>query len=168
MYKILQGAWGEKADTDWEFFISSNLPESAVPSAAMGLSFWNGKIVLTRTKRGWEIPGGHAEEGENVLDCLSRELEEEIGAKDIIRARLFGFRKITNPDRKVHATEGRRYPRNTVAPYYLVDLGSEPVGPNTPDCFECAQFDIYDPVIESSHDKDLILIGYSIYRCLDK
>ncbi len=167
MHRILKGVWGEKADTDWEFFISATLPEDTVSSAVMGLPFYNGQIVLAQTKRGWEIPGGHVEEGENILNCLSRELEEEIGAKDITGVRLFGFRKIINPDRKVYATEGKRYPRNTIVPYYLVDLGSEPTGPNAPDCFKCSQFDIYDPVIENSHDRDLLLIGYAIHRYLD-
>jgi 8-oxo-dGTP pyrophosphatase MutT (NUDIX family) len=167
MHKILQGVWGEKSDTSWEFFVASDLPADGTPSAAMGIPFWKDKIVLTKTKRGWEIPGGHIEDGEDVTACLKRELLEEVGAADIVSERLFGFRKIANPDRKVYATEGKRYPRNTIVPYYLVELGTEPVGPDAPDCFEHGLFDVHDPVIEHSHDRDLLLIGYALRQYLD-
>jgi 8-oxo-dGTP pyrophosphatase MutT (NUDIX family) len=164
MHKILQGAWGETFDTNWEFFVATYLPMDSVLSAAMGIPFYKDKIVLTRTKRGWEIPGGHIEEGEDLVSCLKRELLEEVGATDIVSNRLFGYRKIINPDRKVYAMEGKRYPRKTIVPYYLVDLGFEPVGPNAPDCFEFGLFDVYDPVIQNSHDRDLILIGYLLHK----
>lgn len=167
MHKILEGKWGKHADTSWEFFVSKDLPKDIAPSAAIGLPIYNNQIILVRTKRGWEMPGGHIEEGESTLDCLKRELEEEIGATDITNVRLFGFRKIVNPDRKVFGDEDRQYSRNTIVPYYLVDITLEPTGPITQDCFEYSKFDIHDSVISGSHDRDLILIGYSIYRHFD-
>ncbi len=34
------------------------------------------------TEAYWDIPGGRIEEGQNVLDVLKREIEEETGVKD--------------------------------------------------------------------------------------
>jgi 8-oxo-dGTP diphosphatase len=44
----------------------------------------SGKWIFVKHKERatWEIPGGHREEGENILDAASRELNEETGAKD--------------------------------------------------------------------------------------
>ncbi len=164
MYKIMQGVWGANADTAWEFYISDTLPIDTDISAVMGISFWDGKIALTKTKRGWEIPGGHVESGENTHACLARELNEEIGAVNILTKKLFGFRKIINPDRKVYGTEGKQYPRNTLVPYYLVDLGSEPVGAHAEDCFGSGLFNPYDTEIQESHDYALILLGYMLHN----
>ena len=36
-------------------------------------------LVAIRNKRGWDIPGGHVEDGEAPLDALKRELLEESG-----------------------------------------------------------------------------------------
>lgn len=158
-YKIMQGVWGEKLDTLWDFFIADTLPEDIPASAVMGIPFWRGKIALVRTKRGWEIPGGHIEEGESISSCLARELMEEVGAGSIESVRLFGYRKITNPDRKINAVVGKKYPRNTIVPYYLVDLGSEPTGANAEDCLDSGLFNAADALVAESHDRDLIVLG---------
>ena len=153
----------------WEFFIADTLPCDLQVSAVMGIPFWEGKLALTHTKRGWEIPGGHMEEGEDVHICLERELKEEIGANKSTSKKLFGYRKITNPDRKVNGSDGKKYPRNTIIPYYLVELGAPPSGANADDCYESGLFSINDSIVHHSHDRDLLLIGVSINSyCFDK
>lgn len=48
--------------------------------SAAGFVFKDGKILMVRHhKRGWSFPGGVAEQGEAVLDCLKREILEESG-----------------------------------------------------------------------------------------
>lgn len=160
--KLMQGVWGEKLDTVWEFFIADSLPEDVEVSAVMGIPFWEGKLALVHTKRGWEIPGGHVEEGEDAERCLERELKEEIGASEFISKKLFGYRKITNPDRKVSGNDGKKYPRNTIVPYYLVELGAPPSGANADDSYASGLFGMNDAIVHHSHDRDVLLIGVSI------
>ena len=48
--------------------------------SAAGLVYRDGKVLLIRSeRRGWEIPGGVVEQGEEILDCLKREIYEESG-----------------------------------------------------------------------------------------
>jgi len=42
----------------------------------------NDEVLLIRNhKRGWEIPQGRVEEGENLIDALHREVKEEAGVE---------------------------------------------------------------------------------------
>ncbi len=43
------------------------------------IGFIGDKIVAARNERGWDIPGGHLEKGEELMDGLRREVEEEAG-----------------------------------------------------------------------------------------
>jgi len=162
MNKIMQGTWGEQLDTAWEFFVAASLPEDISVSAVMGIPFWEGKIALVHTKRGWEIPGGHVESGEDISTCLERELIEEVGAHNILAKKLFGYRKITNPDRKINASGGRGYPKYTLVPYYLVELGAEPLGGNGEDRYSSGLFSVTGATVENSHDREIIRIGTSL------
>ena len=45
---------------------------------------WNeGKVLLLKRRNYWDIPGGRLEKKEPILDALYRELEEEIGLKNV-------------------------------------------------------------------------------------
>src|SRR3989344_2470679 len=55
--------------------------EKAEVSAVFLVCFIGEKIVACRNERGWDIPGGHLEEGEEPLDGVRREAEEEAGVK---------------------------------------------------------------------------------------
>ena len=56
------------------------------------------EILLVRhPRRGWEIPGGQVEEGENLVHALKREVKEEAGV-DIGVGELAGiYTKISSP-----------------------------------------------------------------------
>lgn len=61
---------------DGEWNLSSESPISAV----FLLAFRDDSILAARNERGWDIPGGHIENGENVEDAIARETLEEAGA----------------------------------------------------------------------------------------
>ena len=66
----------------------------------------HGRYFVTRRQRGvhlegyWEFPGGKCEEGESLVDCLRRELKEELGAEVTIGDEIL---TVTHeyPDRQV-------------------------------------------------------------------
>ena len=51
---------------------------------AVIISKYNGKWVFCKHKERntYEIPGGHREAGESILECAKRELNEETGASE--------------------------------------------------------------------------------------
>lgn len=49
-----------------------------------------GRVVLVRNDRGWEMPGGQVELGEDPVTALQREVTEEAGC-EIKVGRLFGL-----------------------------------------------------------------------------
>jgi 8-oxo-dGTP pyrophosphatase MutT (NUDIX family) len=59
---------------------SETLPPPSRISAVFVVAFRGGKILAVRLDRGWDIPGGHREPGEQPLDALAREVMEEAGA----------------------------------------------------------------------------------------
>jgi 8-oxo-dGTP diphosphatase len=58
-----------------------------VIEVAAGLIRHDGRYLITRRKPGvhlagfWEFPGGKREEGESLMECLQRELFEELGIR---------------------------------------------------------------------------------------
>ncbi|MFZ1735607.1 MAG: NUDIX hydrolase [Caldilineaceae bacterium] len=56
-----------------------NYPKHIVATATLILNK-EGKVLLVKTeKRGWEMPGGQVEEGEDITAALKRETMEEAG-----------------------------------------------------------------------------------------
>ena len=82
---------------------------------------YKGKLVLVKNKRGWGIPGGHPEKGENAQEALERELLEEAGliAKQY-SSKLIGWMKVEDPANE--GIEGKEYAQLR----YLVELHDLP------------------------------------------
>jgi 8-oxo-dGTP pyrophosphatase MutT (NUDIX family) len=55
-------------------------PPASHVSAVFLAAFRDGQILSVRNERGWDIPGGHLERGEDPLAALRREVLEEAGA----------------------------------------------------------------------------------------
>ena len=58
----------------------------------------NGEILLIRgPRRGWEFPGGQVEEGENLIEALQREIQEEAGVTTSVGALVGIYSNIKSP-----------------------------------------------------------------------
>ncbi len=62
------------------------------------ISHPDGKILLIQSpRRGWEFPGGQVEEGENLIEVLQREIQEESGVTASIRSLVGVYSNIRSP-----------------------------------------------------------------------
>jgi 8-oxo-dGTP diphosphatase len=62
--------------------LSDSLPMLNLITSAFALAFVDDRLLMTDVVgRGWDIPGGHIEEGEQPEDAARREVSEETGAK---------------------------------------------------------------------------------------
>lgn len=74
---------------------------------AAGLVFDRGRLLLTQRRAGdhlgglWEFPGGKREPGESFVDCLHRELWEELGIRVEVGTLLEQIEH-TYPEKTVH------------------------------------------------------------------
>lgn len=160
---ILSGNW--KNITFWNFYISSKLPENVVVTTATGFVIWDKKIMLVENKnRGWELPGGHIEEGETIKEALMRELYEESGLKNISSIEMFGYNEIINPDiGKINKATGKLYPKYAYNPHFIIETINKPIGCQDDSCHNIGFFEINSEEINNSKVRDIILIGYSYY-----
>ncbi|UVI33143.1 NUDIX hydrolase [Paenibacillus spongiae] len=99
----------EEQDIAWlplpntmQFVLSDRMPEQQSITSAFVLAFQGDEMILTDLhSRGWDIPGGHVEEGESPAEAARRELYEETGAivdsvelLGYVRIRLLGERPL--------------------------------------------------------------------------
>lgn len=140
--KLSSGTWDE--NVSWEFFVSSHLPESELCTATFCLALQGDhNIVLTKTKRGWEMPGGHMEPGEALEQALFREAHEE-GGYTPQQYKLFGYRKITSK-KPIPARAGREYPFPvSYIPHFIAksDLALEDVHGEEDEVLDSGAFDL--------------------------
>ena len=62
------------------------------------ISHPDGRILLIRSpRRGWEFPGGQVEKGENLIEALQREIQEEAGVTTSIGALVGVYSNIKFP-----------------------------------------------------------------------
>ena len=60
---------------------SQILPPMDLITSVHAFAFLDEKLLMTHIrKRGWEIPGGHVEKGEDIQKALVREIKEETNA----------------------------------------------------------------------------------------
>lgn len=56
-----------------------SFPKHQVTAGAVIYNDQNQIVLIRNPKRGWELPGGHIEEKENIKNALIREIKEETG-----------------------------------------------------------------------------------------
>lgn len=81
--------------------VGMNYPRHIVATASLVLNK-EGKILLVKTeRRGWEMPGGQVEEGEDVLSALKREVLEESGVSiNILKLSAF-YSSVDEPSKVI-------------------------------------------------------------------
>jgi ADP-ribose pyrophosphatase YjhB (NUDIX family) len=94
MIKTQKYRAGLRADgTEWTIeptYCTEIDPMKTPVTAVIGISLSNGNILAVENLRGWDVPGGHIEDGESLEDALQRELMEECGAQ-LLSAKPFAY-----------------------------------------------------------------------------
>jgi 8-oxo-dGTP pyrophosphatase MutT (NUDIX family) len=160
---VLKGEWYK--GTTWEFIISEILPTDFPVTAVTGFAYIDNKIILTKTHRGWELPGGHVEDGETLSEALRREMKEEAGI-NIKTEKLFGYLRIHNSIDRYSKSTGKKYPEYSYILYYFTIFEGclgECIGD---DALESKAFDLSDPKIQGCENFERIRIAHALF--LDK
>jgi 8-oxo-dGTP pyrophosphatase MutT (NUDIX family) len=162
--KILDGRWDD--NISWEFYLSSELPESAMCTSISCLAVMKetNQIVLTRNRRGWEMLGGHIEPGESLKDTLIRESMEEGGFYPS-RSRMYGYRRISAKEPVPNEHHGGVYPPVTYIAHYLAVTDVplvEPTGASD-EIFERRVFSANEFGDLGLSQESLILAGFEVY-----
>lgn len=114
----LKTHWGKHAVT-LEWVKSQSLPEDMVISSAHGFCFYeNGIFLVNIDTRGWDLPGGHMEEGETPEDCFTREAMEEASITGA--SKLIGYTLVDNRE-DLYRIPGK-YPDIGVQAFFRMDV----------------------------------------------
>jgi 8-oxo-dGTP pyrophosphatase MutT (NUDIX family) len=167
--KILTGEWSE--DIKWEFYISEHVPTLELCSAVaciaiLKLQGEDDKLVLTRNYRGWEMLGGHIEEGEDVETAMRREAYEE-GGFEPATIIPFGYRKILATKPVPHDQREGYYPFPvSYVPHSIAISNSALMSPKGEEVFEAKAFSFDKIKSLTLRSESVILAGIQAYRGL--
>jgi 8-oxo-dGTP pyrophosphatase MutT (NUDIX family) len=154
--KLAEGVWDD--NLSWEFWLSSYLPPAQWCSAVFCVGLVDhGHVVLTRTRRGWEMLGGHIERGESLKAALRREALEE-GGFVITRLRLFGFRRVLARHRTAHARRDYPFPLSYI-PHFVATTAHPLARPTGEEVLESRRVSIADLARYGVRDYELVLAG---------
>ena len=84
----------EETQGSLEFIPSNDIPIDITFTAVKMFLFDKDKILLTKVPRGWDMPTGHKEEGEDLYRAVIRETQEETGVI-VKQPKFIGYLKIT-------------------------------------------------------------------------
>ena len=105
--KLLEWTW-ENYDGKWELYLDNKMPELLFPTAVIGICFYQDSILLTKSKRWWELPCGHIEENESPQEALLREIKEETWANTASYKLIWNIKIL--PNKPIQRKDGTYYP----------------------------------------------------------
>jgi len=76
-------------------------PQHIVAVSALIKNQSNQFLLVKSQQRGWELPGGQVEEGEDLVSSLRREVEEEAGVKISIEKLGAIYSSVSNPSKVI-------------------------------------------------------------------
>jgi 8-oxo-dGTP pyrophosphatase MutT (NUDIX family) len=157
MKKILEGTWSEHLR--WEFYIDNDMPTRELCTAVFGVGVMvDGRIVLTRNHRGWELPGGHIEPGESIEQALIRESLEE-GGFEPVNPQLFGFRKVIAAQPVANDHHGGFYPLVSYIPHFVATVDKDLLAVTGEEIHEAAAFEVQALPALGSSQAEIIQAG---------
>lgn len=123
IFETNKETWIDRFDVPYtaRIIVGDKNPPMEQFSAAFAILFnKEGKLLLTlETDRGWDVPGGHIEDGEDLIQALSREVIEEAGVT-IKNPKLFAYLQI-----EMHEMpENYKYPQISAMPFFVADIDS--------------------------------------------
>lgn len=150
---LLAGEWGDTVK--WEFHKATALPAAELCTAVFGIPKAQDGIYMTKTHRGWELPGGHIEKGESVIEALKREVFEETGVA-VDRLMLYGYRKVISTE-MTYSRDGEPYPFPiSYIPHFLVTSDSDAADPTGLEVLGSGAFDLDSTEIRESSVREII------------
>ena len=156
---ITKGTWD--AVTSWEFFLDKCVPppELCTSVGCLAIVGDSHEVVLTRNKRGWELPTGHIEPGETLDDTLCRECLEE-GGFIPDEYQPFGYRKMTSTEPVPHHQRSGFYPHpHGYIPHFLTVVDQPLARPTGSEILEARAFPVDDLPEDIGKDTEAIIIA---------
>ena len=109
---------GDRIKLTW--IPTNEIFDAQLITSAHAVCFYQDEILLVDIKgRGFDLPGGHREDGETALDCCLRETYEEGYVKG--DATLLGYLEVNHCE-NTNWHEGSKYPKVAYQAMYRVDI----------------------------------------------
>ncbi|MBM7578649.1 NUDIX domain-containing protein [Jeotgalibacillus terrae] len=111
--------WGEaKVRLSWTE--SSVMPDERRITSVHGFCFHEGRMLMTDLNhRGWDLPGGHVDEGETPLEAFKREVMEEGYVEG--DCRMIGYITVDHRENE-HWDPSGRYPQVGYQVFFRMDI----------------------------------------------
>jgi 8-oxo-dGTP pyrophosphatase MutT (NUDIX family) len=152
---LLKNKW--ESGSTREFYLSNNIHDESIVTCVFGIGFWDNKIVMTKTHRGWELPGGHVEEGETLQESLHREVKEESGAI-VDTQKVVGYTEIKDVKEHINKATGVAYPLISQIIFYHITISEAPGDHQKGECIDSGIFPLDSEEVKNSHHYKLISI----------
>ena len=125
-----------------DFYLVGSEPDLPVTAAFVFVTSGNHLALTNVVKRGWDLPGGHVDDGEVALDAALRELEEETACV-ADNAEPVAYAHVRQSDEK--------YPEDAAMMFYSTEAEMQELSPSL-EC-DAAEWVPFEKLDEYCSDK---------------